>query len=121
MTPAHLASIRDRQNHGGAWSPREAQMKADIAELLAEVERLSVKPGKVARWGKGARYGSWAGCTVLRVNGRVVAAYSGTGITEPEVSVQFAGGLTTWPFATEPEARAHIEAEAVRRGWTVAK
>ena len=67
LTPAHLASIRDRQNHGGVWSPREAQMKADIADLLAYVDALTAKPGKVARWvagDEGGRLVSAAGSTL---------------------------------------------------------
>lgn len=62
MTPAELAAIRERLTHGGVWSQREVQMKADIAHLVAEFDRLTAElatrshPRRATTW-KPSKYG----------------------------------------------------------------
>ena len=95
-----------------------AHAPEDIAALLAEVERLSAKPERVARWeSEPFRYPGYI--LLLGASNRRLAQ-----IGRPWPARE------TWhaywrpngrDFATEPEARRWIEAEAARKGWTVAK
>ena len=93
----------------------------DLAALLAEVDRLTAKPAgrvagrvpRVATWGP-MRYRS--GGMALRGNGRILGSYDDRGVTFRAAP---GWGCPSAHFATEPEARAFIEAEAVRRGWEV--
>jgi hypothetical protein len=122
VSPERLAEIRDRQNHGGVWSPREVQMKADIADLLAYVDALTAKPEKVApariaRWGP-LRYRR--GGMALRGNGRILGHYEPVGLTGQSWHASPGWGYPRFVVYVEAEARHYVEAEAAKRGWTVA-
>ena len=113
MTPEELAEIEAR------WKAHEGKpWQTDIARLIAEVRRLTpaVKVArapacKVAVWGPVR--GTW-GVAALRVNKCIRAHYNG----RDSAWWAYTKGRGH-RFATEPEARAHIETWAKAKGWEV--
>ena len=119
MTPAELDAIEARLNHGGDnWTPREIEMKGDIAALLAEVRRLTPTPKpppepKVATW---TTVEGRPNMRVLVCGGREVAHYDHGGFGLWFVNV-YGHGIASW--ATEDAARADVLAWAKSKGWEV--
>lgn len=110
MTPEELAEIEARLNHGGDdWTPREIEMKADIAALLSEVRRLTPAP-RIAVWEAGVD--DYEGCTVLRdpATGAVLGWCN-----------QFGLGECMWDNRVTlfPGAKRKIADLAVKNGWKV--
>jgi hypothetical protein len=114
LVRAGYADIATATNANAAFI---ANAPDDIADLLAEVERLTAaKPANVARWeAEPFRYPGYI-LLLGRSNRRVAQ------IDRPRAS----GGewRACWrpnkrSFTTEAEARAYLESEAKRRGWTV--
>lgn len=108
MKPEELAEIEARLNHGGDdWTPREIEMKGDIARLLAEVRRFTPAP-KVAKWEAGVD--DYEGCTVLRdpASGAVLGWYVEGGV-----------GGCVWLSPVVAHPRQRITTYATKNGWEV--
>ena len=92
--------------------PPESRERTAIADLLAEVERLTAKPAKVARWSPVSRSGVHA---LRDYSGLVVARYEPwpSSIDSPR---WWAGGRV---YASAAQARDAVEAAVTRDGWKV--